>query len=929
MKKYGLMIAAMLLCIVANVAAQGTTSKKKKVKMTTVSGSVEDAFTRAGTGMTLITIMRADSVIVWQNWVAMDHNMGLKVKLPSQSGKMILKAEHKGYKAAFLDFEVGNQTSIELPTILLSKDNGIKATTMREVEVKASKVKFVWKKDTLVYDATAFDLEEGSMLRDLIKQLPGVTLSRDGQIAVNGRRVDYLLLNGKDFFKGDNKMMLDNLPYYIVKNIKVYEKLNERDAYFGHVNAPKDYVMDVILKREYLRGLISNMEAGGGTHERWLARFYGMRFTDNSRLVMFANANNLNETNAPNYAGDWKMAPGLVGRERYEAVNADLTFYDKQKKWENGTALNTTWRQQDDLTERLTQTALQQMTTTAGSTSANAHRQSAFEMKNTFRLNKPFRLYTVTDVAYRPDRFTDNFRSATETDGVPTNTERTERLNRNHSLFLHNLSMFNFKLKKNYFLTLTIDGNYQQDHTDNYQKQLITYPPADGNSLYNRYSRIRNHSHALKLMSSLQKTFDHEWSSSIIYAVKTDHASGHAPLFRLERDSAFSAMQSPIGTAPILADDLLDSLNSQWTGHRGWEHTLTPYLQYTPSNFEYLLIEVPIHFRREREDILRLPIDTIASRRYTWFSPNIQYAKQDRPKRLRYSFNYAFTSRQPDLIQKLPYHDDSNPLNIRTGNPDLKSEKRHTMKATYQRQFQTRLNPMFNVELSGTATTDQITSSYTYDFQSGAYIRRPANVNGNWQAELTLGTEHYADSARHWRLAYNVVTTGQDIAYMVGNGAAAVPEKVLMHRQHVNATIKTTFQPNSKLTLDVGGGVNLEHSTGSLSTYAGERVWNIRYGTQLQWRLPWGTMFGTDIMLYHHRGYAEPAWNNNELICNLSLSHSLLKGKPLTLKLTGYDLCGQATQKSYLLNPNGFSIIKQKGMPTYLMLSAFYRFKYK
>ena len=924
-----ILILSSLFIVFPSCYAQEATPKKHKVKTTYVSGSVEDAFTRAGTGTTLITIMTADSVIVWQSRVAMSHNMGLGVALPANSGKMILKAEKEGYKAAFLDFEIKNQKSIHLPTILLSKDTGPRTTTMRELEVKASKVKFVWKKDTLVYDATAFNLEDGSMLRDLIKQLPGVTLSRDGQIAVNGRRVDYLLLNGRDFFKGNNRMMLDNLPYYIVKDIKVYEKLKERDAYLGHVTAPKDYVMDVILKREYLRGLVSNMEAGIGTHERWLARLYGMRFTDNSRLVMFANANNLNETNAPDYLGDWKMAPGLVGRERYETANADLTFYDKQKKWQNETALSTTWRQQDDCTERFTQTALQQQLTTANSTSDNAHRLAAFELKNTFRLNKPVYMNSVTDMAYRPDRFTDTYWSTTETDGIPTNTESTEELNRSHTLFLHNNSSFDFKLKNDYSISLCLDGNYQQDHSDNYQKQLITWHTTGGGSLQNRYSRIRNHSCAFELSSSFQKSFWYGWFSSISYAVKTDYASGHAPLFHLDRDSAFSAIQSPVGTIPILADDLLDSLNSQWTGHRGWEHTLTPYLRYTPTGTHYLIVGIPVHFRREREDILRLPIDTVASRIYTWISPNIQYVKRVREKGWRYSFSYSFTPKQPDLIQKLPYHDDSNPLNIRIGNPDLKSEKRHTAKASYQKEFKTRRNLMFNIGLSGTLTSDKITSSYTYDSQSGAYTRRPANVNGNWQTELTTGCEHYADSTRHWRLAYNITTTWQDIAYMAANDAAQLPEKVLMHRQHVNGTLKTTYQPNSKLTLEVSGGVNFEHSNGSLSTYADERLWNIRYGAQLQWRLPWGTMFVTDIILYHHRGYTEPAWNNDELICNLQLSHSFLKGKPLTLKLTGYDLCGQATHKSYLLTPNGFSIIRQKGMPSYLLLSAFYRFKYK
>ena len=75
----------------------------------------------------------------------------------------------------------------------------------------ATKVKFYNKGDTLVFNADAFELAEGSMLDALVSQLPGVELKKNGQIYVNGRFVENLLLNGKDFFKGDNSIMLDNL----------------------------------------------------------------------------------------------------------------------------------------------------------------------------------------------------------------------------------------------------------------------------------------------------------------------------------------------------------------------------------------------------------------------------------------------------------------------------------------------------------------------------------------------------------------------------------------------------------------------------------------------------------------------------------------------------------------------------------------------
>lgn len=58
--------------------------------------------------------------------------------------------------------------------------------------------------------------------------------------------------------------MLDNLPYYTVKELKVYDRSSEKSRLMGKEMEKKDYVMDVALKREYSRGYIANMEAAGG-----------------------------------------------------------------------------------------------------------------------------------------------------------------------------------------------------------------------------------------------------------------------------------------------------------------------------------------------------------------------------------------------------------------------------------------------------------------------------------------------------------------------------------------------------------------------------------------------------------------------------------------------------------------------------------------
>ena len=78
------------------------------------------------------------------------------------------------------------------------------------------------KGDTIVYNADAFELSEGSMLDQLTGQLPGVKIERGGVITINGNKVSSMLINGKDLFNGDVQKAMENLPAYIVSKVKAY-----------------------------------------------------------------------------------------------------------------------------------------------------------------------------------------------------------------------------------------------------------------------------------------------------------------------------------------------------------------------------------------------------------------------------------------------------------------------------------------------------------------------------------------------------------------------------------------------------------------------------------------------------------------------------------------------------------------------------------
>ena len=209
----------------------------------------------------------------------------------------ILRFESEGHKPKYITyhFKPRKKNVYRLDDVKLMRKPPERQ--LGEAVVKATHVKFYNKGDTLVFNADAFQLAEGSMLDALIRQLPGVELKDNGQIYVNGRYVESLLLNGEEFFGKDGSIMLENLPAYMVKDVRTYEKKEWYD-----VN--RSYVMDVKLKRQYSVGWIANAEAGGGSDSRYLGRLFALRFTPQSRLSVFGNINNINENRKPGQNGD-------------------------------------------------------------------------------------------------------------------------------------------------------------------------------------------------------------------------------------------------------------------------------------------------------------------------------------------------------------------------------------------------------------------------------------------------------------------------------------------------------------------------------------------------------------------------------------------------------------------------------------------------
>ena len=362
-------IIAALFALVA-VSAFGQTDstkvKKEKENRIALNGTVADSFTKAAIPDVKVTLLRDDSTVVdtmhvWQqkNYSGTGRSIAATnyhYLVSRQPAKYILKFEHPNYETTFADYEmkkVGRRLQdVEGPKVYMkkaAKASHFEGGEIGEVEVKATKIKMVWKGDTLIYNADAFNVPEGSMLDGLIKQLPGVELKDNGEIFVNGKKIQNLTLNGADFFKGKNKIMLENLPYFTVKNVKVYKKQTELNKYLGIDDEnKKEYTMDVVLKREYSIGGSANVEAGGGPSDsgdwRYKLKGFGLRFSDRTRAVAFGGLNNINETmDYSDWRGEYSDRTSQAGDNHFKQVGGQFVYQAPEDKLKNSTEVSATW----------------------------------------------------------------------------------------------------------------------------------------------------------------------------------------------------------------------------------------------------------------------------------------------------------------------------------------------------------------------------------------------------------------------------------------------------------------------------------------------------------------------------------------------------------------------------------------------------------
>jgi len=906
-----------------------------------------------------------------------------------QAGNYLVRMEADGYQTRYLPVEVKKLYKREnyrymKPTYLRKipkKDEYF----LDDIVVVATKLKFYMDGDTLVYDADAFNMTEGSMLGALIRKLPGVELEKGGVIKVNGRQVDALLLNGKNFFDSDRELLLENMPSYMVKNIQSYERVPENVKGTPREQVTKkELVMNVKLKREYSTGWIANAEGGLGAtffrnnqdklDRKFLGRLFGLRFDDNSRLILFGNVNNVNDNQQPGYEGEW---------DQLQQTNGISTTYkgginymrDKENKYRYMGTVDGTYTDTDNASNASTATFLEGGDTYGRSFQNSRNYSWGF---NTFQqlilehsepLWETFRhiyLNFSPHYSYNKTDNRNNSGSVTLSDDVASQLGkawmdsimapdaspllRKYAINRTIStskgLSHANNAGFDgflsFMPAHNDYINFNINYsyNFSNNDNDNYEHYRLDYPNANDSfnddaqlskDFRNRYNPSRNRHHDGTIAFNTGFALDKNQRNRIDFSYSFNHNYDKAEntLYLLNKLNGWQDSEShPLGELPSVTEMLttLDAENSSRSTTRNDRHdtqvnySLTFTKESTYSMFNFGVQMPAVH---ESLDYQRgTQVDTLMSRNTFFIYPHFNFMHENNKKGFGYNFDCSMSTSAPSMTSLLNIRDDSNPLYITLGNPNLKNTRSYSIAVGSHYRFN---KTFLNFNINTNITENAIASGYIYNKETGVRTVTPDNVNGNWTLGANIGTNIALDKDDKWRLNHRINYNHNNSVDLSGTDQSLVATKSVVKNDNINENLSLTWRPTSKYEFGTSGTLAYQHSTSNRDNFNKMNTYTFNYGVRAQIELPLDMQFSTDLTMYSRRGYSEPSMNTNEFVWNARMSKRLMKGK-LTLMFDGFDLLGKLSNVRRYVNAQGRTETFYNVIPSYGIFHAIYRF---
>ena len=932
-----------------------------------ITGAIIDKGTNDPVEASTVQLLRADSTYI--SGAISDENGLFSLQAP-EDGSYLLKITSVGYKPTVRRIMMTQGKDLAMGKININAE----AIMLKAATVTAMAKKVVLKEDTFVYNSAAYRTPEGSTIEELVKRLPGAEVSDDGSIKINGKEVKKILVDGKEFMTGDTKTALKNLPTSIIDKIKAYDEKSDLAKVTGIDDGEEETVLDFGIKRGMTKGLIANMDLSIGTKQRYSERGMAAYFNDRNRLMLFASANNTNDMGFPGGGGPGGWGPNKQGLNASKMVGLNYNYENKDKLKMDASLR---WNHSDgDISSTVaSENFVSQNSSFSNSRAKNFSRSNSWDGR--FRLEwKPD---TMTNIMFRPsftikssdalarslsaqfnadpyqitnDPLEDAARAELGLEDVSTsksllqqagalvNLQSSSSISYSESENLKGMLQYNRRLSamgRN--ITVRTDASYGKTDANSLSltnAYMYLVDVANGNETdhYNTYrynvTPTRNYSYSLQATYSepLWKATFLQLSYKFTYKYsKTDRSTYNFSDFSDEEANQWASITPEyrgwgnyLGTLRSPLDEYFDSDQSRFSEYKNYIHEMQLMMRFIRPKYN-LSFGAMLQPQRSNfiYDYMGQHIET--TRNVTNFSPALDFRYRfSKVSNLR--VNYRGTTSQPSMTDLLDITDDSNPLNIKKGNPGLKPSFTHNFRLFYNNYIEKHQRALMTF-VNFSMTRNSISDMVTYDDKTGGRTTQPENINGNWNARGAFMFNTAIDSAGVWNInTFTTLAYTNAVGYLSLDGKTS--QKNTTKQTQVGERIAMGYR-NNWLEVNLNGTLNYNHARNKLQASSNMNTWQFSYGPSITVTMPWGMSLSTDLSQSSRRGYSDKSMNTNELVWNAQLSQGFLKGKPLTVMIQFYDLLHQQSTLSRALTAMARTDTEYNSINSYAMLHVIYR----
>ena len=917
-----------------------------------ISGKVIESDSQEPVAQTTVRLLKSDSTMVTGSLTNLDGIF--RVKAPA-NGNYIVQVTCVGFKPYTKNVKISADKDIALGTIELKPD----AIMLKGATVTGQAAKVTLKEDTFVYNASAYRTPEGSVVEELVKKLPGAQVDDDGKITINGKEVKKILIDGKEFMTGDTKTAMKNLPTSIVERVKAYDQKSDLARVSGIDDGEEETVLDFGIKRGMNRGYMVNADLAAGTRSRYSGRiFAGMQSSD-LKIFIPMSANNVNDMGFPG-GGGGRFGGGRQGLTATKMLGFNLN-YEKKDRFKLDASIRWNHSNVDAVVRRSTEDFM------SGNASTFSNNLTS-NMSRTNSWNARFRLEwtpdSLTNIMMRPqfnynsndglgegysmtfdedpfktikDPFDDEELQKLIDKGVVKNRNVNNSISYSDSKSAGGWLQLNRRLNsKGRNITLRFSGNVGEGMSRSFTNSLVEYYQLvnqfgeDSTYQANRYAvtPTKNWNYGLRATYSepifrqvyLQFSYQYQYSYPKSDRATYDFSNFAADFFGVTpRYRGWDDYLALLGGSPL--EGFRDDKLSRFSEYRNYNHTAEIMLRVVRKaynlNIGFQVMPQRSHFTQDYQgvhtDTVRTVTNIAPTADFRWKISNVSQLR----------FNYRANSSQPSMSDLLDITDNSDPLNVRKGNPGLKPSFTQNFRLFYNNYIQNHQRSiMANVSFS--TTRNSISNMVTYDAASGGRTTRPENINGNWNAFGMFMFNTAIDSAGFFNVnTFTTLSYNNSVGY-VSVGRNTDSQKSTTKSTTVGERLAASYR-NSWLEFELNGSLEYMHARSELQSNNNLDTWTFSYGGSLQLTAPWGTQLSTSMNMNSRRGYNDASMNTNELIWNAQVSQSFLRGNALTLSLQFYDILHRQSTFSRTVDAMRRSDTEYNAITNYAMLHVIYR----